>query len=222
MSWFGFAGVVAAFFVTHSVPLRPAIKSRLVASLGARGFGAVYSLLSLAMLALLIHSAGRAPYIQLWPVAEWQYHFVQAGMLVVCLLLALAIGRPNPFSFGGRRNTRFDPKRPGIVRLTRHPLLIALALWAGLHLLPNGNLAHLILFGSLAAFALMGQTLIDRRKQREMGADTWHSLRAQMAGAPILGAPVSWTNACLRIAGGIAIYILLVTLHPVVIGVPAG
>ncbi|MCR8828203.1 NnrU family protein [Pseudosulfitobacter koreensis] len=222
MSWFGFAGIFAAFFATHSIPLRPAFKSPLVAWLGRRWFGVIYSLLSLIMLALLIHAAGRAPYVQLWPVAEWQYRVVQGGMLVVCLLLAMAVGRPNPFSFGGWENARFEPSRPGIVRLSRHPLLLALALWAGLHLLPNGNLSHVILFGCLATFALAGQSLIDRRKRRELGDVVWQDMHNEVARASLLGAPLSRTSTALRIAAGVALYAFLVALHPVVIGVPAG
>jgi uncharacterized membrane protein len=222
MGWFGFAGVFAAFFATHSIPLRPAIRSRLVAWLGPRGFGVVYSLLSTIMLALLMHAAGRAPYVQLWPAAEFQYRIVQVGMLVVFLLVAMAVGRPNPFSFGGRENARFEPSRPGIVRLSRHPLLIALALWAGLHLLPNGSLSHVILFGCLAIFALAGQSLIDRRKRRELGDAVWQDMRMEMARAPLSGPPLSWTRAILRIVAGVVLYAFLVSLHPIVIGVPAG
>ena len=79
---------------------------------------------------------------------------VHLGMFAVCLILALSIARPNPFSFGGAQNARFDPARPGIVRWVRHPILLSLALWAGLHLLPNGDLSHVILFGVLGALPL--------------------------------------------------------------------
>ncbi len=61
----------------------------------------------------------------------------------------------------------FDPANPGIVRLCRHQLL--LALWAASHAVPNGDLAHLILFGTIAIFAVLGTRLVDRRRQREMG-----------------------------------------------------
>lgn len=131
MGWGEYALAFAAFFLTHSVPVRPQLRPWLVARLGHAGFGMAYSVLSLGVLAWLIGAAGRAPYLQLWPWAAWQNHVVLTIMLPVCLILALAIARPNPFSFGGARNDRFDPARPGLVRLTRHPLLLALALWAG-------------------------------------------------------------------------------------------
>jgi uncharacterized membrane protein len=222
MTWIGFAGVFAAFFATHSVPLRPAVRGRLVDAMGRPAFGLAYSALSLGMLALLIHAAGRAPYVMLWPALSWHYHAVQAGMLAVCLILALSIGRPNPFSFGGTRNDRFEPARAGIVRYLRHPVLAALTLWAGLHLLPNGDLAHLLLFGTLGAFAVMGRGLIDRRKRREMGTEAWEALWRETRAAPLVQAPRSWGGLALRLLAGVAAYGTLVALHPVVIGVPAG
>ena len=221
MSWTAFAAVFAAFFLTHSLPVRPAVKSRLTASIGARGFGTGYSLLSLAMLTLLIWSAGQAPVVQLWSQAPWQRHVVQSGMLLVCLILALAIARPNPFSFGGAHNDRFDPARPGIVRWTRHPILLALALWAGLHLLPNGDLAHVILFAVLGGFAIAGRALIDRRKRRDMGDGQWQSLHAATMDAPLIHAPAAWGAIATRLIIGLLAYLALLWAHPLVIGVSA-
>ncbi|MHA3915889.1 NnrU family protein [Halovulum sp. GXIMD14793] len=221
MTWAGFLGIFALFFATHSIPVRPAIKSRIVARVGPRGFAVGYSVLSLALLALLIWAAGAAPYVELWPQLAWHRHVAHAGMLVVCLILAFSIGRPNPFSFGGARNDMFDPARPGIVRLVRHPLLAALALWATFHMLPNGDLAHVLLFGVLGGFALGGRTLINRRKKREMGSDQWDRLNATVGEAPVLGKPTSWLGAVARLALGVVLFAALIALHPVVIGVSA-
>ncbi len=123
MEWVPYGSAFLAFIATHSIPVRPAIKTRLVAVFGPRGFTLAYSALSLIMLAILISAAGNAPYVPLWGQAVWQKHVAFSGMLAVCLLGALAIARPNPFSFGGARNDRFDPARPGVIRWTRHPLL---------------------------------------------------------------------------------------------------
>jgi uncharacterized membrane protein len=169
------------------------------------------------MLAWLIGAAGRAPHVPLWGWAEWQVYVPLAIMLPVCLIVALTIARPNPFSFGGAWNDRFDPSLPGIVRLARHPLLLALALWAGAHAVPNGDLAHVILFGSFAAFALLGGRLVDRRKRRELGAD-WHRLHVIVTGAPLLPRAAS-VKSVLRLAAGLSFYVLLIWLHPFLFGV---
>jgi len=221
MGWIEFAAVFAVFFLTHSIPVRPAVKSRLVAVVGARGFGLGYSALSLAMLALLIWAAGEAPYVQLWPQMPWQRHAVHLGMLAVCLIAALSIARPNPFSFGGAQNDRFDPQSPGIVRWTRHPILLVLGFWAGLHLLPNGDLAHVILFGVLGSFAVAGRALIDRRKRRVLGTQRWAALNEARKAAPMVQAPTSWIGFAIRVLIGVAVLAALAWAHPYVIGVPA-
>lgn len=217
MGWLEFAAAFAAFFVTHSLPVRPPLRLILQAALGSRGFTLAYSALSLAALAWLIGAAGRAPFVPLWNWAAWQPWVPLVALLPVCLILALAIARPNPFSFGGARNADFDPARAGIVRLHRHPLLLALALWAAAHAVPNGDLAHLVLFGTFAVFAAVGMRLVDRRRQREMG-EGWQQLRDAVARTPVW--PASLTgDAALRLVAGLVLYAALILLHPAIIGV---
>lgn len=221
MTWAGYAAIFVAFFLTHSLPVRPAVKSRVTAQIGAHGFGMAYSVLSLAMLTLLIWAAGEAPFVQLWPQLPWHRHVTHLGMLVVCVILALSIARPNPFSFGGARNDAYNPAHPGLTRWTRHPVLIALALWAGVHLLPNGDLAHVILFGVLGTFAIAGRHTIDSRKRRLMGEARWRELDQARRAAPRLQRPTSWAGLVLRVVIGVAVFAALLLAHPYVIGVPA-
>jgi uncharacterized membrane protein len=214
--WGEYLLAFATFFVTHSLPIRPPLRPWAVARLGRAGFGLVYSALSLAVMIWLIGSAGRAPFVPLWDWAPWQNHVVLAIMLPVCLMLALAIARPNPFSFGGARNERFDPRQPGVIRYTRHPLLLALALWSAAHILPNGDLAHVILFGVFAGFAFLGGRLVDRRRRREMG-QLWHDLRVAMAESPAMSSATG--DILLRLFVGALLYAALLWLHPLIIGV---
>lgn len=217
MGWAEFAAAYLAFFLSHSLPVRPPLRSWLHARLGRAGFTLAYSALSLAVLAWLIGAAGRAPFVPLWDRAPWQGLVPLVVMGPVCLILGLSVARPNPFSFGGARNDRFDPRRAGILRWSRHPLLLALALWAAAHVVPNGDLAHVIVFGTLAGFALLGMRLVDRRKRREMGA-RWQRLRMAVAGAPPGFGAVSGSGL-LRLAVAVALYVVLLWLHPVLLGV---
>jgi uncharacterized membrane protein len=217
MGWLEFSAAYATFFLTHSLPVRPSMRPALRAALGPSGFTLAYSALSLAALAWLIGAAGRAPFVPLWDWAPWQVHVPLVAMLPVCLVLALAIGRPNPFSFGGSENSMFDPARPGIVRLHRHPLLLALALWAAAHVVPNGDLAHVILFGTFAAFSLLGMRLVDRRRQREMG-DRWQALHDAVIETP-LWPPALKVGAAARLIAGLGLFVVLIWLHPAIIGV---
>jgi len=213
--WGEFVAAYGAFFASHAIPIRPPVKPYLIARLGRAGFSLAYSMLSIAVLVWLIVAAGRAPYIEIWPRAPWQSHVTLAAMVAACGILALAAFRPNPFSFGGWRNETFDPERPGVIGWIRHPFLAALALWAAGHMAPNGDLAHVALFGGFALFALLGMSLIDRRRRREMGADRWSELRrAARAGRSL--SPDAATFA--RLAACLALLATLIWLHPHVIG----
>tara|TARA_R110002020_G_scaffold5971_16_gene24655 strand:+ start:5260 stop:5928 length:669 start_codon:yes stop_codon:yes gene_type:complete len=213
--WGEFIAAYGVFLASHAVPIRPPVKPFLIARIGKAGFSLAYSALSLAVLVWLIVAAGSAPYVEIWPRAVWQTHVTLAAMVAACLILAFAAFRPNPFSFGGRRNETFDPAQPGVVGWIRHPFLAALALWAAGHAAPNGDLAHGILFGGFALFALLGMRLIDRRRKREMGADRWSDLaRAARAGRSL--AP--GVGAFARLAAGLVLLAALIWLHPHVIG----
>lgn len=229
--WWELALAFAAFLASHAVPARVPVRRRLVAVLGLRPYLAVYSVVSLAALAWLIGAAGRAPYVGLWDFAPWQPWVPNLVMPVACLLAAFGAGAVNPLSFGGRRPEAFDPKAPGIAGVARHPLLWALVLWSASHVVPNGDLAHVLLFGGFAGFALVGMAAIDRRMRRRLGDAEWRRLARHTAQIPfaalILG---RWRPRRVRIdptrlAAAVLLYLILVLGHPPVIGVsplPAG
>lgn len=210
--WAPLALALCAFVASHALAVRPALKRRLSARMGARGFTLAYSVLSVALLGWAILAAGRAPYLPLWPTDAWHRWTAAALMLAACLLTAQALTGVNPLSFGGRAGA-FDPDHPGIAGLSRHPLLLALALWALAHVLANGDLAHLALFAPMGAFALAGMAMIDRRKRRQM--PDWPALSRH---SPLLG----WPRGGLPLApslAGLALWAALLALHPAVIGV---
>lgn len=219
MGWIGFTAVFAAFYILHSVPVRPPVRPWLVAWLGHAGFGAAYSALSLAMLAAVFIAAARAPFVLLWPEPPWAGWLVLAAMFTAGLILGLGLFRPNPFSFGGRNNAAFDPARPGLLRCLRHPVLAAFLLWAGAHLVVNGDLAHVVMFGSFALFALFGMRLIDRRRQREMGVETWRDLVAEMRAAPVPPIGAAAARGAAALAAACAGVLVLMMLHPYFAGV---
>lgn len=222
--WLAFGAAFAAFLAAHAIPARPPVRRRLVAVLGERGYLVAYVTVSLVLLAALIASAGRAPYVPLWNFAPWQLWVPFIALPVVCLLTAFGAAAVNPLSFGGRRPERFDPRAPGIAGVTRHPLLWALALWSAAHLVPNGDLAHVLLFGAFTVFALAGMAIIDRRLRKRFGAEAWSRLAERTSLIPFVALldgryrprrlpdPIRLLVA----AGG---FLLLLALHEPVIGV---
>lgn len=218
MAWFEFLAACAVFMVSHSVLLRPAIKQPLVRATGQRVFTLAYSALSLAILIWVIGASGRAPYVELWAWDPWQNLVPVLGMLVSIAIISLSIGRPNPFSFGGSTALIFDSQKPGLVKFTRHPLLLALSIWAFTHLAPNGNLAHVLLFGGFGFFALIGMKVIDTRKRRELGTARWQDLHSKCRSSkPGLGMPLRMAMG--RLAAGFFLYIGLLYSHGWLIGV---
>ena len=122
------------------------------------------------------------------------------------------------------RPERFNPDKPGIVGVARHPLLLALALWAGAHVVPNGDVAHVVLFGLFASFALAGMGMVDRRKRRLMGEAEWTRLAARTSWWPFAALlqgrlRPSFELSQLRLMIAPALYAAILSLHSPVIGV---
>lgn len=218
--WAEFIAALAIFFLSHAIPVRPPVRPWLVARLGERGYLVGYSLLSLGVLAWLIGAAGRAPYVEVIPPAMWLRWVPIAVMPVACWLAVVGMRAVNPLSFGGFGRGAFDPARPGVLAFCRHPLLLALFLWATAHLLANGDLAHVILFGLLAGFSVLGMGLIDRRKRRQMGAAAWANAAAGTARFSPGGLWRGGVDARDMLLAAL-LFGALLALHPQVIGVPA-
>ena len=210
-AWVELALAFALFTCAHALPARPAVRQGLTHRLGTRTYLLLYNAASLLLLWWLIAAAGRAPFLAVWAPAAWQAHTALVALAASCVLLALAVGRPNPFSFGGGDPTQFDPQRPGIVGLTRHPILLAAALWAGAHLLANGDLAHVLLFGAFLIMALGGMMILDRRNRCRLGP-AWQALAARRK-------PALRPGDALRLLLAMFLFAGLLLLHPSVIGV---
>ena len=182
--WIEFAAAMALFLISHRLPAWLGVKGWLQARLGAAGYVALFSVLSIAILWWLILAAGRAPFVPLWDQQLWHRWAVNLAMPVVGALAVFGVGAANPFAFEGRAEG-YDPDRPGVAGVTRQPLLWALAIWAGVHLLPNGDLAHVLLFAPMLVFSLAGMGLVERRRRRAMGAAEWQRLTARTGLVPL-------------------------------------
>jgi uncharacterized membrane protein len=223
--WMRFAIAIAVFLGSHSIPARPAMRRALRARLGGRGYLAAYSILSTAVFVWLIWAAVNAPRLELWSFELWQMWVPVTAMPVACLLIAYGFASPDPFSITEINAPSFDPARPGIAGITRHPLLWAFTLWAGAHIVPNGDLAHVILFGMFALFGLLGMAIFDARRRREWGPELWVERAAHtslMPFAAVLSGRFHGEGLRARpsvLLAALALYLSLALLHPLVIGV---
>jgi uncharacterized membrane protein len=183
------AGLVL-FLGAHTLTTQRGLRARLIKALGESGYKIGYALVSLAGLALIVwgFSHYRASgWIEVWSPPKALKHLNVALMLPAVILVVAAYLR-------GR-----------IYTAVKHPMLAGVKLWAFGHLLANGDLGGIILFGSFLAWAVFDRISLKRR------ADP---------GAPPI--PVGgFTNDLIAIAVGIVAYLALAfAFHPVVIGVP--
>lgn len=223
--WSEFLAAITVFFAAHMIPTRPAIKKGITRMIGARAFTLLYSALSIGLLVWLIIAARRVPGDWLWYDSLPHHIVTQGAMLLACILVAYAVVSPSPLSFG-TPTAPFKPAQPGLAGVTRHPILLSLALWAFGHIVSNGQLALVIMFGMLGAFALIGMVIIDRRNRRLWGEEAWGKAAAATSLIPLSALisgrwkPQSWPRLA-PLAAGIGIWLLLVLFHPIVIGLHA-
>lgn len=181
------AGLVL-FLGIHSVAIfAPAWRDRMASRLGL-GWRAVYSLVALAGLVLI---AGGYAQARLDPVVLWQSPGVLRMATVVLMLPVFPL--------------LFAAYLPGRIRARlKHPMLAGVKLWAFAHLLSNGMLADLLLFGGVLAWAVADRISLKRRPQR------------QVASAP----PSRWNDVIAVILGLVAYAVFVRWLHGWLTGMP--
>lgn len=208
----------AAFLGTHfvsSTSLRP----RLIAVLGERAYFGVYVLVAFATLGWMIVAYRQAPILTLWPGVRLAPVLL---MPFATILLVTGLGTPNPTVVGQEGKLRAAGPTRGVLRITRHPLMWGIALWAISHVLARGDVRSLIFFGGLLLLALLGTVLIDRRKAA-LGED-WQRFARVTSNVPFLAIGLGRNRLALGEIGygktliGLGLYVVLLLLHPYLFG----
>lgn len=161
---------LAAFILLHSVPAIRPLRASLVSTFGRRTYLIGYSVVSLATLLWVFQAAFTVDYIPLWDFQPW--HAVAPIVLspIALWLVFAGLMSPNPLSV----SIRNDVQPGAITCVTRHPVLWGFLLWSGSHVLANGDLRSLILFGGLALFSAFGIWISEKRSRRRLGTE-WAS-----------------------------------------------
>jgi uncharacterized membrane protein len=178
------------FLGVHTLTTQRELRARVIALLGEGGYKIGYALLSVVGLALIAWGFGHyraTEWIDIWYPPKALKHITVALMLPAVILVVAAYIR-------GR-----------IYAAVKHPMLAGVKLWAAAHLLANGDLGSIILFGSFLGWAVFDRISLKHR------ADP---------GAPPI--PVGGIgNDMITVAVGFVAYLALAfVFHPVVIGVP--
>ena len=180
---------LALFLGVHSIALAaPDFRSRAIARMGEGPWKGLYAAVSAVGFVLILygfHLAGQSPVV-LYTPPGWMRHVTALLMLPVFPLLIAA----------------YLPGR--IKRLSRNPMLLAVILWAVSHLLANGTLNDLLLFGGFLVWAVADLISVSRRAHVR----------------PVPGAPASAMNDVIVIVAGLGLYVfVLLWAHARVVGV---
>jgi uncharacterized membrane protein len=183
------AGLVV-FLGAHTLTMQRELRARVIGATGEGTYKILYSLVSAVGLALIVWGFARyraTGWIDVWHPPVAFRHITVALMLPAVILVVASYIR-------GR-----------IYTTLKHPMLAGIKLWAAAHLLANGDLGSIILFGSFLAWAVFDRISMKRRSDG--------------GGPPI---PVGGaTNDMIAVAVGIVAYLALAfAFHPAVIGVP--
>jgi uncharacterized membrane protein len=181
---------LALFFAAHTLTTQRELRARFVASLGEGGYKIGYALASLAGLGLIVWGFAHYRATGMWNV--WYppkfLKDVNIALMLPAVILVVA-----------------SYIRGRIYTTLKHPMLAAVKLWAFGHLLANGDLGGIILFGSFLAWAVFDRISLKGR--------------ADAGGPPIPVGGVS--NDLIAVAVGFVAYLALVfAFHPVVMGIP--
>jgi uncharacterized membrane protein len=180
---------IVIFLGVHTLACFRETRERLIEQFGLQRYKALYSLVAATGFVLIIygfHVYRADGLIPLWTPPHWTRHL--AMPLVWVAFVALASRRAPPSMIRG---------------LLRHPTLVAIKSWAAAHLLVNGDLGGMVLFGSFLAWAVFDRISVKRRG--DLGA-------ARVAGFT--------KGDAIALGVGTGLFVAVLFLHPWLFGVP--
>jgi uncharacterized membrane protein len=180
---------IILFLGAHSLTMLRGTRSVLIHRAGAGTYKGIYAVISFVGFVLIVWGFSRyraEGWVQLWTPPAGLRHLT----IVLMWFAFVSLACMNP--------------APGRIRgWLRHPMLVAIKIWALAHLLANGDAGGMLLFGSFLAWAIVDRIAVKRRG--DVGA-------ARVA---------SFTRADgIALVSGTVAYIAMIFLHPILIGVP--
>ena len=175
---------LVVFFGIHLLPCSRVLRQRLINRLGEGGYKGLFSLGSAAGLGLIVWGMSSAPLVAVYDPPLWGRHVTFLFVLIAMVLLVAA----------------YTPSH--IRRRVGHPMLWGISFWAAGHLLANGDLASLLLFGSFFFYAQADRIFINRR---------------QVEAKPF---EPDWIFDAAAVVLGAVTYAGVLVMHPYLFGVP--
>jgi len=206
----------AAFVLTHLASATP-LRAKLLAALGERPYRGLYSALAFVTLGAMIWAFIRAPRELLW--IGWRP--LPLIVMPFAFILVATGYRRNPTMVGADVLLKSEEPARGMIRITRHPIMWGIMLWAAAHIAASGELKSLVFFGGFLLVALCGTLSLERRKRADpnwprFAAATSHVPFAAIAQGRnhLVWREIGWTRPLI----GLAAYAILLLLHPSLFG----
>jgi len=209
---------IAIHFGLAGTMLRDAVVRRI----GEAPFRGVFSLLSIVALVFLVRAWSAAPSTLLWIAPDWLRWLLVLAMLPAFVLFVASVSGRNPTMIGPGEGGAQPPR--GVIRVTRHPMLWSFAIWAGVHIVGDGDTAAIVFFGAFLVTALAGMRSIDAKLARR-DRNTWHALSAATSIVPfaaiaqgrnrLVPREIGWLTPAIAVVA----WIVVLLVHPWLFGV---
>ena len=186
---------LVVFLGTHAFTMVRAPRAALMGRVGEGPYKILYSVLSLVGIILIAQGFGQyraGNWIDVWNPPVWTRHLALTLNILAFVFFVAA----------------YVPGR--IKRTLKHPMLAGIKVWALAHLIANGDLGSMLLFGSILAWAVMARISVKRRRDEVR----------DHAGPAV--EPAGWRNDAIAVAIGLVAWFAFARwLHPWLIGVSA-
>jgi uncharacterized membrane protein len=203
--------LAALFFVgTHLGIAGTPVRQAIVGKVGEGAYLIGYAVVSLVAISWMADAYKVAPYVETWGQVYALQPVALVLMLLAFFLVVVGLTTPSPTLVGAEGLLDREDAVRGILRVTRHPFLMGVALWALTHLVVNGDLAGLILFGAMLVLCVVGAFSIDQKRRQKMG-DKWAAFAAQTSVVPfaaifggrsrLVVSELGWWRIVLALAG---------------------
>ncbi len=171
--------------LTHLLTIARPLRGTIIDRLGEGRYKLIFSLGAAIAIGLMIYGKSQADFIELYDPPIWGRHAAWLMLLIAFILLASTQG-------------------PSALRhYLKHPMLLSVVVWGSGHLLANGDLASVVMFGGMAGFSALMILLLFLRDGAKGGV------------------AYTWRNTLIQSLVGALVYMFVLFSHPFLFGVAA-
>jgi uncharacterized membrane protein len=181
----------AVFLGIHFLISGTRLRDAITGAIGEGPYTGLFSLASLAAIFWLViaynHANGGPDDRVLYDLGMGVKHLAIPVVAIAFFLGVQGLLAPNPTSVRQESAAAKEATIHGVVRITRHPFLWGVAIWAAFHVAANGNLASVIFFGTFLVLSILGTFSIDAKRKRKLG-EIWKEFASKTSNIPFAAA----------------------------------